>query len=582
MNKQRTRSNRSALLRFIKATFMAGPLSALVLMTSLQGSQAGSAKWNLNPTSNDWYTATNWTPNTVPDGSTDTATFATSSQTAVSVGDPSDSTTELDGIVFNSGASAYTFSFVQPGDVLLSGVGITNDSRVTQTFVINSPLGIDFEFLNRATADISTSFVIGNSCSVAFHDDSGAGGPTAVFTASDGGNIEFHDNSSAQSGHFNLSGPGQISLNANTSGGSAIFTITSTQSSQSSVVFTDSAGADGAFFLNDDGTGNGSIGHFYDTSILGFGGFIVNGAPNGATNGVNTVIFDLNSSASGGQLVANAATSGSAPAGGVISFVGDSTGGQSQVQIFGDGTSDIRNGRLDISGHNAPGVTIGSLAGNGFVQLGANRLTVGDGNLSSVFSGLIQGSGSLAKNGGAQFTLTTANSYSGGTTVSKGTLLVTSLTGSATGTGPITVQGGTFAGIGRVSGAITVGTAARPGILAPGIAGKTGKLITTKGLAFAAQGVCQIDLDSQRIAGDQIVAKGVTINSGARVFIADIGTGVLASGTVFTIISNTARTFIAGKFSNLPDGTNFIVGNNSYVASYEGGDGNDLTLTVIP
>src|SRR5437764_13381431 len=117
MNKQTTRSNGSVLLLFIKATFMAGLLPALVLMFGLQTSQAGSAKWNLNPTNNDWYTATNWTPNTVPDGSTDTATFATSSQTAVSVGDRSDSTTELDGIVFNSGASAYTFSFVQPGVV---------------------------------------------------------------------------------------------------------------------------------------------------------------------------------------------------------------------------------------------------------------------------------------------------------------------------------------------------------------------------------------------------------------------------------------------------------------------------------
>jgi hypothetical protein len=32
---------------------------------------AGSAHWNLNPTSGDWNTAANWTPNEVPNGPAD-------------------------------------------------------------------------------------------------------------------------------------------------------------------------------------------------------------------------------------------------------------------------------------------------------------------------------------------------------------------------------------------------------------------------------------------------------------------------------------------------------------------------------
>ena len=64
MNKQ---TNQSVLLRFIKATFMAA-LPALVLMFSIQVSQAGSATWNLNPASDLWSTASNWTPATVPNG----------------------------------------------------------------------------------------------------------------------------------------------------------------------------------------------------------------------------------------------------------------------------------------------------------------------------------------------------------------------------------------------------------------------------------------------------------------------------------------------------------------------------------
>ena len=47
-------------------------------------------------------------------------------------------------------------------------------------------------------------------------------------------------------------------------------------------------------------------------------------------------------------------------------------------------------------------------------------------------------------------------------------------------------------------------------------------------------------------------------------------------------ISNTAATPISGTFANLANGSTFTVGNNTFQASYEGGDGNDLTLTVVP
>jgi fibronectin-binding autotransporter adhesin len=53
-------------------------------------------------------------------------------------------------------------------------------------------------------------------------------------------------------------------------------------------------------------------------------------------------------------------------------------------------------------------------------------------------------------------------------------------------------------------------------------------------------------------------------------------------GAVFTVIQNTSTDAIAGTFSNLPDGSMITVGSNTFQADYEGGDGNDLTLTVVP
>jgi hypothetical protein len=56
----------------------------------------------------------------------------------------------------------------------------------------------------------------------------------------------------------------------------------------------------------------------------------------------------------------------------------------------------------------------------------------------------------------------------------------------------------------------------------------------------------------------------------------------LTQGAVLTLIRNTSADPISGTFSNLPDGAIVNVNGNNLQASYEGGDGNDLTLTVVP
>jgi len=48
------------------------------------------------------------------------------------------------------------------------------------------------------------------------------------------------------------------------------------------------------------------------------------------------------------------------------------------------------------------------------------------------------------------------------------------------------------------------------------------------------------------------------------------------------VISNTAASPIVGTFHNLADGAVVLVNGNNLQASYSGGDGNDLTLTVVP
>ena len=79
-----------------------------------------------------------------------------------------------------------------------------------------------------------------------------------------------------------------------------------------------------------------------------------------------------------------------------------------------------------------------------------------------------------------------------------------------------------------------------------------------------------------------MVAFGVTINSGASFAFRGTTQGALQAGLVLTAIDNTSATPISGTFSNLSDGAILTANGNNFQASYEGGDGNDLTLTVVP
>ncbi|WP_256702441.1 autotransporter-associated beta strand repeat-containing protein [Burkholderia sp. SRS-W-2-2016] len=82
--------------------------------------------------------------------------------------------------------------------------------------------------------------------------------------------------------------------------------------------------------------------------------------------------------------------------------------------------------------------TLNNLSGSGVVSLGSSAATVLTANNTGAtsFSGSISGAGSVDKTGAGELILTGTNTYSGGTTVTAGTLLATN--GNAVGTGTVT------------------------------------------------------------------------------------------------------------------------------------------------
>jgi autotransporter-associated beta strand protein len=230
-------------------------------------------------------------------------------------------------------------------------------------------------------------------------------------------------------------------------------------------------------------------------------------------------------------------------------------------------------------------VTIGSIEGEGDVYLGANNLTVGSNNMDTIFSGIVQdggigAGGSLTKIGSGTLDLTGANTYTGGTTVNSGTLLVNNSTGSGTGSGAVQVAGGTLGGNGKIAGAVIVGTGSGGrALISPGAS--LGTLTIESALTLNSDAIYRFELNSTTAVADKIAANVVTLNRAGFLF-ADLGVGKLALGTTFVVIDNTSNSAISGAFSNLGDNSEFSNNGNTYAVSYEGGTGNDLTLTVVP
>jgi autotransporter-associated beta strand protein len=500
---------------------------------------AGSATWNLNPSSDSWNTAGNWTPATVPNAFSDIATFEVSNQTSVTI----NKRVSVDSIVFNEGASAYTITDNASGFTAIEGAGILNNSGVEQHFVFSNVSDIDMTNNATITGPVSITLLgdpmlFGDgSANLLFEDSSSAGeanitaGPTnSTYLTS----ITFYDHSSAENAVLTAQGGtsddslygGYIDFQKSSTADNAIIT------------------ANGATVS---GSGGGSIG--FEIGQTATATLIVNGGSNGGA---------------GGQLWISQPSA---------------DGAQPRVEIFGNGTF-----------HAYSTITIGSLEGDGQVYLRLYHLTIGANGLSTIFSGTIQdgdmAGGSISKIGSGTLTLAGANLYTGGTTVSEGTLTVTNQSGSATGTGAVSVTGGTLGGSGIISGGVIVGTGTGPGAnLAPalGAKGQQATLTLQSSLTVQADATYTYTFKarSSEARSDLVITKGVTIN-GATIKLKGKTQGTLTPGTVLTAISNTSADPISGTFNNLPDGAIITVNGNNLQASYEGGDGNDLTLTVVP
>src|SRR5262249_26956037 len=156
------------------------------------------------------------------------------------------------------------------------------------------------------------------------------------------------------------------------------------------------------------------------------------------------------------------------------------------------------------------------------------------------FSGVMVSLGPLTKVGSRTWTLTGASTYSRRTTINEGALVVNNTIGSATGTGPVFIDTGTLGGGGIIAGPVTVGTGSGGGaFLEASInVNKVNTLTIQSLLTFKADGTYAYKLNTKRARADQLIANGVTIESGAQFNFTPVANKRLTAGTVFVAIGN--------------------------------------------
>ena len=325
----------------------------------------------------------------------------------------------------------------------------------------------------------------------------------------------------------------------------------------------------------------------------GTGTLTLSGAnTHGGTTNINDGILRISNASALGDTSAGTSLGGGTSTGklelsGGLSFAAES------VQLAGRSTNAVHLSNL--SGNNTwNGAITTAISGNIYsIESQADKLTIA-GNISvnqtgtrvlnlsgaanGEVTGIISGSGSndaqLVKAGAGTWTLSNANTYTGTTTISGGTLLVNGDNSAAT--GAVSVNTGTLGGTGTVGGAISV---AATGTLAPGTS--IGTLTAASGALFVAGSTFSVEINTDTTTADLLAVSSGAVNLGnATLSVAKSGAAIPADGTKFTLASY-APGMLSGQFNGLADGAVVSIDGLNYILDYNDDvTPNTITLTV--
>ena len=645
--------------------------------------RAASTSWS-GATSAAWATGTNWSSGTAPGAttgttSTDVATFFTNPANGTTTPLTIDAGRNLSGISFDTGAGAFTFGSAGANggpSLLVSSGGIVQflstftGTGVTETF--NAPLVMEGATTTALTFKVLTPTASGNAFNITGGITSGAASGTSTLVLGSGTNVAgvastisgvIADGTSGANVALNvIQGAWALSGNNTFTGGvtlhnatldinSATALGTGTLTIQNGATTTIDNTSGGALTLSGANAITASSLIFIGTNDLNLG--------TGAfTIGNNHPAFTINAGTLGigGSVVASGTSSSTKAGAGALALWGDNTS-DTQGWILSAGTLDINSATalgsgtflidagttIDNTSSGAVALTLlapekwngaFTFAGTHDLDLGASTValqtnsavTVTQGTLT--VGGVISGSAlSLTKNGAGTLALGGADTYTGGTIVNAGTLLISS-TGSINNTSTTAqiINGGTLlvsaggsvagtslvnagnlivngtagvvsdkatagntaflGGSGTFTGAVSVGNAVAgtSSIINAGGVGAVGTMTFNSTLSLIANSTLQFDLNSSTSAIDSFLVTGkLTLGAGVASLVGtDLGNATLALGTVLKLIQYGSFT-AGGTFLNQADGSDLTIGSNIYQINYGtlAGNANAITLEVV-
>jgi autotransporter-associated beta strand protein/T5SS/PEP-CTERM-associated repeat protein len=484
-----------------------------------------------SPANGNWSDNTNWSSPPVS-GIDTTITLAASPVTNLNNDIPGALT--LNKLTFDSAAPVYslsgnTLNFADSSSSTFPRIMINSNNRVT----INNPLTVasnTFGIYGTGTGDLELTGGIGGSgfsSGSLVKYTSGAlilGGANSIYNCQISAGTLTITNGATVSSTYGTVGTSNTTVTVSIGGGTGTSTWTCSQSldvgSQTNDSMTITGGGVVSSTFSYIGSAPGNIG----TVTVGGGTGAAtwnSGALSVGLSGTGTLTIN-----SGGTVVASALNGGNAT---------------SSVNFNG--------GTLSITATDNAINILKLQAGGGTIQVPNAGTTF---TIDGVISDFTSGAGGLTKTGVGTLALTAANTYTGGTTISAGTLQVTNTSGSGTGSGAVSVKnGGTLGGggttvgsAGIISGLVTVQSG---GHIAPGNAGP-GILNLKGGVTFNSGSTLDIELNSATLGSgyDQLKVTGTAaLNGNLNV---TLGFTPLSTDT-FTVVSATT---VTGTFANTP------------------------------
>ena len=278
---------------------------------------------------------------------------------------------------------------------------------------------------------------------------------------------------------------------------------------------------------------------------------------------------------------------------GANSYSGGTTVSEGTLQLGAGGSLAsggalaINGGTFDLGGNNQ---TVGALSGTGgAIALGGGTLTANSA-INTALASAISGSGGFVKQGSGVLTFTGTNSYSGGTTVSEGTLRL-GAGGSLASGGALTVNGGTFdlggnnqtvGALSGTGGAIALGSgtlttnSASNTTLASTISGSgglvksgTGTLILSGANSYSGGTV----VTGGVLQGNSTSLQGAIVNNASVVFDQAVPVAGTISGEKATFLGDNQTMMGGGAGAGSGALTSPAIGTNSVVLNQTAGSG---------